>query len=406
LIKILIECFRALSSLLWAQLPRDIMKKMIYLDAHATTPVDEEVLSAMLPYFTEHYGNGNHKAGWRTSEALENARFQVADFVGARPSEITFTAGATEAINMALLGLVNANKSERNHIVTQRTEHKAVLECVTFLERQGYEVTMLNVDEVGRIRIEELKKVVTHKTLVAAIMLANNEIGTVQPVEAIGELCKNKGTKFVCDLTQGVGWYPIDLKKMHIDFAAVSAHKFYGPRGAGVLYTKENRFEGAIHPILFGGDQERGFRPGTHNIPAIVGLGKACEILKNNSDEIYYNIKMMRDYMQHQLFASIKGIRLNGCPDERHPGNLNIAIPTVTGEQLKELLPNVMFSTSSACSSTSPEPSHVISALGVRDDIIKSSFRFGIGKYNNIEEIDFVAGKIIEIVKITETKQS
>ncbi len=374
--------------------------KQIYLDSHASTPVSQDVLSAMLPYFTEHYANGNHKAGWKTTEALENARFQASNFIGAKPSEITFTSGATEAINMALLGLAKANISDRNHIVTQRTEHKAVLQCVNYLKQQGYKVTMLEVDAVGRIKIEDLKLAVTDKTLVVAIMLANNEIGTVQPIEAIGKICKSKGTKFFCDITQGMGWFPINMKKLNIDMAALAAHKFYGPRGVGALYIKKTNPRIAIKPILLGGGQENGFRSGTSNIPAIVGLGKACDLLQLKGKEIYSKIRKMRDYLQEQLFASIDGIILNGCPDNRHPGNLNIAIPSIAGEELKELLPNVMFSTSSACSSTSPKPSHVISALGVNDAIIKSSFRLGINKYNTVEEIDYVAEKIIKTVKL------
>ncbi|MEO9511080.1 MAG: cysteine desulfurase family protein [Flavobacteriaceae bacterium] len=373
-------------------------KTSIYLDAHATTPVDPEVLSAMLPYFTEYYANGNHRAGWKTDEAIENSRFQVANLIGARPSEVTFTAGATEAINMALIGLAKANNSGRNHIITQRTEHKAVLQCIGALEKQGYNVTMLEVDQVGRIDLQELKNTVTNKTLVVAIMLANNEIGTVQPIEAIGDVCKNKSAKFFCDLTQGIGWYPLDLKKMNIDMAALAAHKFYGPRGVGALYVKKKNPQITIEPILFGGGQENGFRPGTSNVPGIVGLGKACELLQINGKEIYVKIREMRDRLQKQLFSSIEGVKLNGCPDNRHPGNLNMAIPSISGEQLKELLPNVMFSTSSACSSTSPKPSHVISALGVNNAVIESSFRLGIHKYNNNEEIDFVSEKIIQLV--------
>lgn len=373
--------------------------KQIYLDSHATTPVDQDVLSTMLPYFTECYGNGNHKAGWRTTSAIENARFQVSNFIGAKPSEITFTSGATEAINLALFGLANANNSDRNHIVTQRTEHKAVLQCVEALKQKGYTVSMLDVDEVGRIDVKELKQVVTNKTLVVAIMLANNEIGTVQPIEAIGEICKNKGAKFFCDITQGMGWYTINMKKMNIDMAALTAHKFYGPRGVGALYVKKTNPRITIAPILYGGGQENGLRPGTSNVPAIVGLGKACELLRVNAKETYGKIRDMRNRLQERLFSTIDGIKLNGCPVDRHPGNLNISIPSISGEQLKGLLPNVMFSTSSACSSTSPKPSHVISALNVNDTIIKSSFRLGINKYNTNEEVDFVASKIIEILK-------
>ena len=370
--------------------------KVIYLDSHASTPVDQDVLSTMLPYFTEHYANGNHKAGRKTVMALENARFQVSNLIGAKPSEITFTSGATEAINLALLGLAKANTSERNHIVTQRTEHKAVLQCVEALKQEGYHITMLDVDEVGRIRLDELKKVVTNKTLVVAIMLSNNEIGTVQPIEEIGKISRHSGAKFFCDLTQGVGWYPIDINKMNIDLAALSAHKFYGPRGVGALFIKKYNPKTTISPIIFGGGQERGFRPGTHNIPGIVGLGKACEIITSNTENRYLKIRKLRDRLQEKLFGAIKGIRLNGCPENRHPGNLNVSIPNISGEQLKEALPNIMFSTSSACSSLSPKPSHVISALEVSNSVIKSSFRIGINKYNTMEEIDFVANRIIE----------
>jgi cysteine desulfurase len=372
--------------------------KTIYLDSHATTPVDQEVLLAMLPYFTEHYGNGNHKAGWKTTEAMENARFQVSNILGAKPSEVIFTAGATEATNMALLGLAKANNSERNHIVTQKTEHKAVLQCVEELRLKGYKITMLDVDEVGRIRLEELRQVVTHKTLVVAIMLANNEIGTVQPISEIGKICRNVGAKFFCDLTQGIGWHPVDVNKMNIDMAALSAHKFYGPRGIGALYVRKSSPKTHIEPILFGGAQERRLRPGTSNIPAIVGLGKACELIHAHSENVYDNIRKKRDRLQAQLFAGIEGVKLNGCPENRHPGNLNIAIPAISGEQLKELLPNVIFSTSSACSSTSSKPSHVILALGVNKEVLKASFRFGINKFNTNSEVDFVANRIIEIV--------
>ena len=377
----------------------NLTKNTIYLDSHATTPVDPEVLKAMIPYFTEFYGNGNHKAGWKSDKALENARFQVADLINAKPSEIIFTSGATEAINMALLGLAKANTSERNHIITQTTEHKAVLESIEALKQNGYKITILKVDNVGRINLKELEELVTDKTLAVAIMLANNEIGTVQPVAEIGKICRNKGAKYFCDLTQGVGWHPIDMNKMNIDMAAMSAHKFYGPRGVGALFLKKSNPKTIIKPILFGGAQERGLRPGTNNIPAIVGLGKACEMINSNSHNIYDSIRKMRNRLEDQLFSSIKGIKLNGCPENRHPGNLNIAIPSISGEQLKEVLPNVMFSTTSACSSTSSKPSHVISALDVSKEVLKSSFRFGINKYNTIADIDLVGSNLIKVVK-------
>ena len=374
--------------------------KQIYLDSHASTPVDQDILSSMLPFFTEFYGKGNQKAGWKTTSAIENARFQVSNLIGAKPSEITFTSGATEAINMALLGLAKANKSEKNHIVTQNTEHKAVLQCINALKEQGYKITMLKVDKVGRIKIEELKKAVTNKTLVVAIMLANNEIGTTQPIEDIGNICKSKGAKFVCDITQGLGWFPLNMKTLNIDLAALTAHKFYGPKGIGTLYIKKTNPRIVIEPILFGGGQENGIRPGTSNVPAIVGLGKACELLQINAEEQFHRISNLRNRLQKQLFASIDGIKLNGCPVNRHPGNLNISIPSISGEKLKGLLSNVMFSTSSACSSSSSKPSHVLSAINDDETIIASSFRLGINKYNTNKEIDFVAQKIIQLAKI------
>jgi len=373
-------------------------KKVIYLDSHASTPVDQDVLSVMLPYFTEHYGNGNHKAGWKTNSAVENARFQVSNLIGAKPSEITFTSGATEAINIALFGLLKSNASKRNHIITQKTEHPAILQSVNEIRRLGYKVTILNVDTVGRINTEDLKQAATEQTLVVAIMLANNEIGTVQPIKQIGEISKSVGAKFFCDITQGLGWYQLNMNTNYIDMASISAHKIYGPRGVGALFVRK-KANIKLKPILFGGGQEKGIRPSTINTPAIVGFGKACDILNSESNRIFGHIKMLRDRMKNQLFSSIEGIKLNGCPENRHPGNLNISIPTISGEVLKGKLPNVMFSTTSACSSTSTKPSRVIKAIQANDLVLKNSFRIGIGKYNTIEEIDYVANKIIDLVK-------
>ncbi|MEO1485772.1 MAG: cysteine desulfurase family protein [Bacteroidota bacterium] len=361
------------------------MKNLIYLDAHATTPVAPEVLAAMLPYFTEHYGNGNHKAGWKTTEALENARIQVSQLLEARPSEITFTSGATEAINLALLGLANAN-SGRNHIVTQRTEHMAVLNCVEQLKSKGFEVTLLDVDEVGRIRLEDLEAAVTENTLVVAIMLANNEIGTVQPIEAIGEICHKKGAKFFCDITQAVGWYPLKLRQSKIDLAALSAHKFYGPRGVGALYVRKTQPRVNLQPLQFGGGQENALRPGTHNIPGIVGMGEACVQMQSQGEAIFARVQNLRDQLQNRLFETIPEIQLNGCPLARHPGNLNVSLPGISGEELKERMPDVIFSTSSACSSASAKPSHVISAIQPDETLQKGAIRFGIGQYTTVEE--------------------
>jgi len=370
----------------------------IYLDSHATTAVDQDVLSTMLPYFTEYYGNGNHKAGRKTVSAIEKARFQVSNLIGARPTEIVFTSGATEAINMVLIGLAENNKTERNHIITQKTEHKAVLENIEVLKQRGYKVSILDVDSVGRTDLKQLESLINDKTLVVAIMLANNEIGTIQPIEKIGKLCKTFGAKFFSDITQGVGWHTIDVDKINIDLASMSSHKIYGPRGVGALFMRRKGVKVNISPILFGGGQERGFRPGTANLPGIIGFGKACELFQENQKEIYQHIKTLRDHLQNKIFNAIEGVKLNGCPENRHPGNLNIAIPNISGEELQEKLPNIMFSTGSACSSGSAKPSHVISALKVKDNILKDSFRIGIGKHNTMKEINYVGDRIITLI--------
>lgn len=380
-------------------------KEVIYLDSHATTRVDQDVLNSMMPYFTQHYGNGNHKAGWKTDTAIENARFQVASLIGARPTEIIFTSGATEAINLALLGLVPERSKNRKHLVTQKTEHKAVLQCIEVLKARGFRVTMLDVDAVGRINLEELRQVVTKDTLVVAIMLVNNEIGTVQPVKEIGQICRQAGARFFCDITQGLGWHAIDVDEMNIDLASMSAHKVYGPRGIGALFVRRKKLGVTINPILFGGGQERGLRPGTANLPGIVGFGKACELWENNAIEITRKIKMLRDQLSEHLFSAIEGIKFNGCPKQRHPGNLNLAIPTVTGEELIGQLPNIIFSTGSACTSGSAKPSHVIAALGVESDVLHASFRFGVSKFNTTQEIDYVGAQIVKTTKRLQTKR-
>lgn len=377
----------------------------VYLDSHATTPVDQDVLNSMLPYFTHKFANGNHKAGWETAAALEAARHQVASYLGARPSEITFTSGATESINLALLGLADSNPQSRRHIITQRTEHSAVLRCVDALGRKGFRVSMLEVDTVGRIDLNQLNDAISNDTLAVAIMLANNEIGTVQPVQQIGEICRKWNTKFFCDLTQGLGWHPIDVDSMHIDLAAISAHKIYGPRGVGALFSRRKGNKVSLNPICFGGGQERGLRPGTSNIPAAVGFGTAIDILANTAISDFKSIQKMRDQLEAQLFSTLEGIQLNGCPINRHPGNLNISIPGVSGEELIGALPNLIFSTGSACTSGSAQPSHVLSALRTDPSLRNKAFRFGIGKYNTMEEIDYVGEAIVERVQALKARR-
>ena len=378
---------------------KQLNQSAIYLDSHATTPVDQEVLDSMLPFFTQYYGNGNHKAGWKTNSALEEARLQVSTYIGARPTELIFTSGATEAINLALSGLAQANPQSRKHIITQRTEHKAVLQCIENLKLSGYKVTTLDVDTFGRIDLGQLMQHISDDTLVVAIMLANNEIGTVQPVKEIGRICRTAGAKFFCDLTQGIGWHPIDVDEMNIDLAAMSAHKIYGPRGIGALYVRRKRAKVELSPLLFGGGQERGLRPGTANVPGAVGFGKAINLLAHPTSMVFERIRALRDRLQGHLFSAIDGIQLNGCPLNRHPANLNIAIPHVSGEDLIGALPQVLFSTGSACSSGSAKPSHVISSLPVDPWVLSNTMRFGICKFNTEEEIDYVANEIIQKVR-------
>lgn len=371
----------------------------IYLDSHATTPVDQDVLESMLPFFTQHFGNGNHKAGWKTNSAMEESRCMVSSFIGARPTELFFTSGATESINLGILGLAGSNPQKRHHIVSQQTEHPAVLGCMEILRQRGYKITLLGVDAVGRIDLDELNDMVTEDTLLVAIMLANNEIGTVQPIKEIGKICRKAGAKFFCDLTQGVGWHPVNVDEMNIDLAAISAHKIYGPRGIGALFIRRKNSKIKLNPIVFGGGQEGGIRPGTVNIPGIVGFGKAIEIQATNSKLICHKIRALRDQLQDHLFSSIEGVKLNGCPFNRHPANLNIAIPNVSGGDLIGALPNITFSTGSACSSRSSKPSHVLTAIGLQEPHLRNSFRFGISQYNTAQEIEFVGAEIVGTVK-------
>ncbi len=319
----------------------------------------------------------------------------MANLIGAKPSELIFTSGATESINLALQGLAKLNPNGRRHIISQKTEHKAVLANLDYLSFQGYEISLLDVDEFGRIDLEELSTLMSEDTLLVAIMLANNEIGTIQPIAEIGELCRTYDATFFCDFSQGLGWYPIDVDRLQIDMAAMSSHKIYGPRGIGALYLRRFRPKTRISPILVGGGQEKGIRPGTLNIPAIVGFGKACEIYQHQSSVIRHQLQELRSRLYDQLKQAIPNLKLNGCPSQRHPANLNLAIPGIRGEELMEQLPNMVFSTGSACTTASAKSSHVLKAIGLTDDLAKSSFRLGISKYSNTNEIDLVAQQII-----------
>lgn len=379
--------------------------EQIYLDSHATTRVDQDVLQMMLPFFTEHYGNGNHIEGWQSAAAVERARFQVSSIIGAKPDDLVFTSGATEAINMALLGVTNNHGGGRRHIISQKTEHAAVLQCLEQLRAKGYKITLLDVDDVGRISVDQLKATISEDTLLVAIMLANNEIGTVQPIKEIGTVCREQGVLFFCDLTQGIGWHKVDVGENNIDLAAFSSHKIYGPRGAGALYHRRINPKIKLKPILFGGGQEKGLRSGTVNLPAIVGFGKACEMASENLEENTFRIKEMRDLLQSHVFSALSDVSLNGCPVNKHPGNLNINIPFISGEELGARLPHLIFSKGSACASASSGFSHVLAAINDNKTQTDSSIRIGVGKFNTPNEISLAAQSIVQIALELQSKR-
>lgn len=374
------------------------MPTPVYLDYHATTPVDRRVLDRMLPFFTSEFGNAasaSHPFGWRAAEAVATARKQVAALVGVKPSDVIFTSGATEAINLALLGLAAHGGEGRRRLVTQVTEHAAVLDTMDALERKGFEVVRLGVDEVGRIRLDELERAVDGHTLAVSIMLANNEIGTIQPVEEIGRICRAAGALFHSDLTQAAGWGALDLPAIGIDLAALSGHKIYGPKGVGALIA---RTQGRLDPVLFGGGHESGLRPGTLNVPSIVGLGAACELARAEGAAAAAAMRELRDRFYRRLTERIDGVTLNGCPEHRHPGNLNIRIQGVDAGELTSALPDVAFSGGSACSSGSAAASHVITALGPDRALGGAIVRFGLGRSTTADDVDRVADQIAAAV--------
>ncbi|MEM9326294.1 MAG: cysteine desulfurase family protein [Bacteroidota bacterium] len=368
------------------------MNPEIYLDAHASTAVDPLVLEAMLPYFTQYYGNGQHRNGWKAAKALEAARMDVANTLGAYPQEVYFTSGATEAINTGVIGLTQLFPDKR-HIVTQVTEHPAVLETLRHLELKGYAVTYLPVNGLGHIDLDQLASVITAQTLLVVIMLANNEIGTIHPIEAIGKVCREKETLFFCDTTQGIGWHPIDVHAMNIDLACISAHKIYGPRGIGSLYS---RLE--LPPLLFGGRQERGVRSGTVNLPGAVGLGKACALIQEKGAQTTAHVLTLRNRLWGKLREEVHGVQLNGDPDHRHPANLNVRIPGIPNEWLMGQLPHILLSSSSACSG-STKISHVLQAIGLSSEESQECLRMGVTRTNTEEEVDEVAAQITDVMR-------
>ena len=378
------------------------VKLPIYMDNHATSPVDPRVLEAMMPYFTGIFGNAasrNHSFGWEAEGAVEKAREQVAKLIGATAKEIIFTSGATESNNLALKGIAEMYRERGNHIITQVTEHKAVLDTCKRLEKSGYRVTYLPVKADGLIDLEDLKRAFDEKTILVSIMFANNEIGVVQPVAEIGKLCRERGVLFHSDGVQAAGKIPVDVNSMNIDVLSLSGHKIYGPKGVGALYVRRRNPRVQISEQINGGGHERGMRSGTLNVPGIVGLGKACEIAGQEMATEGERLGKLRDKLKAKLEGSLDYIHVNGSMEHRLPNNLNISFVYVEGESLLMGINDVAVSSGSACTSATLEPSYVLKALGLGDDVAHSSIRFGLGRFNTEAEVDYVADKVIDIVK-------
>jgi cysteine desulfurase len=377
----------------------------LYMDNHATTPLDPRVLDAMMPYFTGKFGNAasrNHQFGWEAEQAVETAREQIAKLIGATAREIIFTSGATESNNLALKGIAEMYREQGNHIITQVTEHKAILDTCKKLEKMGYRVTYLPVQADGLIDLDDLKRaIVTEgdgKTILVSIMFANNEIGVVQPIAEIGKICHEKGVIFHTDAVQAVGKIPVDVQKMNIDVMSLSAHKLYGPKGVGALYVRRRNPRVQITEQINGGGHERGMRSGTLNVPGIVGLGKACEIAGEEMEAESKRLSELRDYMRAKLENALDYVHVNGNMEHHLPGNLNMSFVYVEGESLLMGINDIAVSSGSACTSATLEPSYVLKALGLGDDVAHSSIRFGLGRFNTKAEVDYVADKVIDVV--------
>ena len=378
----------------------------IYMDNNSTTRTDPRVVEVMLPYFTEHYGNAasrNHPFGWEAESAVDDAREHIAAIVGASAKEVIFTSGATESNNLAIKGVAGMYKKKGNHIVTQVTEHKAVLDTCKRLERDGYQVTYLPVDKFGQVHPEQVAEALTEKTILVSIMAANNEIGTLQPIREIGKLCKSKGVLFHTDAVQAVGKIPLDVDDMGIDLLSLTGHKIYGPKGVGALYVRKKDPRVRLEPQIDGGGHERGMRSGTLPVPLIVGLGKACQLAREEMPQEIERTFRLRERLRTGIMGKLPETYLNGHPTERLPGNANISFAYVEGEGMMMGIKAVAVSSGSACTSASLEPSYVLRALGVGDELAHSSIRFGLGRFNTEAEVDFVVDLVVnEVTRLRE----
>lgn len=378
------------------------MKRPIYLDNHATTPVDPRVREAMLPWLADDFGNpssASHAFGWRAEEAVHAARHRVAEAIGAVDREIVFTSGATESNNLALFGAARHYRDRGRHLVTVATEHKAVLDAGHALEREGFDLTVVGVEPDGRIDLDRLADAIRPDTILVSVMFANNETGVIQPVEGIGALCRRKDVLFHSDAVQALARVPVDVDRMQVDLMSITAHKMYGPKGTGALFVRQRDRQVRVDPLFHGGGQERGIRPGTLNVAGIVGFGAACEIGRAGLSGESARILALRERLRAALFAGLDDVHLNGSLEHRVPGNLNVSIGGVTGESLLAALREVAVSSGSACASGTMEPSHVLAALRIPRELALRAVRFGLGRFNTGEEIDFVSGLVIEKVR-------
>lgn len=379
------------------------MKTPIYMDNHATTPVDPRVLEAMLPFFTERFGNAaskSHAFGWEAEAAVDTAREQVAKLIHAASArEIVFTSGATESDNLAIKGVAEAYKEKGNHIITCVTEHKAVLDSCKVLQNHGFDVTYLPVQPDGLIDLQKLRAALNDRTILVSIMAANNEIGTIHPVREIGRITREKGILFHTDATQAVGKVPIDVDALCIDLLSITAHKMYGPKGIGALYVRSKNPRVKLMPQIDGGGHEQGMRSGTLNVPGIVGLGAACALAQKEMAAEGERMIGLRERLRLGIVSQLDDVQINGHASERLPGNLNMSFAYVEGESLLMGLKEIAVSTGSACTSTSLEPSHVLKAIGLEDELAHTSIRFGLGRFNTEEEVDYTIRRVVEEVR-------
>ena len=372
----------------------------VYLDNHATTRVDPRVVEAMLPYFTTIYGNAasvGHRFGWDAAEAVERARGEVAGLIGADPRAIVLTAGATESNNLAIKGAAPLLASKGNHLVTAATEHKSVLDPMKRLAREGWDLTVLAPDEFGAIAVEAVEAALTDRTVLVSIMAANNEVGTLNPVAAIGRLCRDRGILFHTDATQAAGKVPLEVEA--VDLLSLSAHKFHGPKGVGALYVRRREPSVRLAPLFDGGGQERGFRSGTVAVPLVVGMGVAAALAGREREDESARVFALRERLHAGLAAGLPSIRLNGHPQQRLAGNLNLSFGGVDGEALMMAMRDVAVSAGAACTSARPEPSHVLRAIGLDEALARASLRFGLGRFTTVEEVDFAIGYVVQSVE-------